>query len=99
MPAPNSRIVDRSAETIFPNFALVREDSRSQCRDDIPELCFSERGQVALPKRTTGMKSNMRISSIIVAGLLVTLAGCAANQKVDEKEWFTTWAMSRSEEH
>src|SRR5262249_8865334 len=78
MPPPNSRIVARSAERIF------------------PEPCFRARGQVAPPKRATVMESNMRISSIIVVGLLVTLAGCAANQKVGEKDWFTAWAMSHN---
>ena len=51
---------------------------------------------MTLPKRTKGMESNMRISSIIAVGLLVTLAGCATNQKVGEKDWFTAWGMSHN---
>ena len=38
----------------------------------------------------------MRISSIIAVGLLVALAGCATNQKVGEKDWFTAWGMSHN---
>ena len=51
---------------------------------------------MTLPKRTKGMESNMRISSIIAVGLLVTLAGCVTNQKVGEKDWFTAWGMSHN---
>jgi hypothetical protein len=39
----------------------------------------------------------MRISSSIAVGLLVTLAGCATNQKVGEKDWFTAWGMSQTQ--
>jgi len=39
----------------------------------------------------------MRISSSIAVGLLVTLAGCATNQKVGEKGWFTAWGMSQTQ--
>ena len=51
---------------------------------------------MTLPKRTKGMESNMRISSIIAVGLLVTLAGCVTNQKVGEKGWFSAWGMSHN---
>ena len=51
---------------------------------------------MALPKRTKHMQSNMRTSSIIAVALLLTVAGCATNQKVGEKDWFTAWAMSHN---
>ncbi len=38
----------------------------------------------------------MRISGIIVVGLLVTLAGCATGPQGNEKDWFTAWAMSHN---
>src|SRR5882724_9845350 len=60
------------------------------------ESCSNAGVRVTLPRRTKGMESNMRISSIIAVGLLVTLADCATNQKVGEKDWFTAWGMSHN---
>ncbi len=59
-------------------------------------LASNARVRVTLPKRTKRMESNMRISSIIAVALLLTVAGCATNQKVGEKDWFTAWAMSHN---
>jgi hypothetical protein len=72
----------------------VRQDRNAErmCR----ETCLNARFPVAPPKRTKRMESNMRISSSIAVGLLVTLAGCATHQKVGEKDWFTAWAMSHN---
>ncbi len=42
------------------------------------------------------MRANVKHPSIIAAGFLIVVAGCATKQKGGQKDWFTAWAMSHN---